>query len=73
MAHFLDIKLFLFHYRYIVSVIAERYGYPTGGNSALVELNPGDSVFVKTVPGVVNKFYGGVGDLYCIFSGYLVK
>ena len=59
--------------RYLVTVKSEHTGGPTGGNTALVQLSPWDTVVVKTATGVVNKLYGNSTELVCIFSGYLVN
>ena len=56
-----------------MTVKSEQTGGPTAGNSALVNLNPGDTVTVITASGMVNKLYGNSTELVCIFSGYLVK
>ena len=63
------------HYsRYIDSLYSHNpANYATGGNAAVLQLDAGDVVYVRARVANDNALYGRGDEVYCTFSGYLIR
>ena len=60
--------------RYINSLYSHTpFYYGVGGNSAVLSLDAGDVVYVKSRSGQDSPLYGRGDEVYCTFSGYLIQ
>ena len=67
---FLDLYL---NDRYINSVYGQASSYVDGGNSAILDLNTGDRLRVKSRPNEHNiGLFGRPDEIYSTFSGILL-
>ena len=60
--------------RYVDSMYSHNpTNYASGGNAAVLQLDAGDAVYVKTRVGKTNSLYGRGSSIYSTFSGYLIR
>ena len=68
------VQIFKFYSSYVNSLYSHNpTHYASGGNAAVLQLDAGDTVYVRARVGNDNLLYGRGDEIYCTFSGYLIR